>query len=251
MEHYALAAQVYGVALIFARLGAFFMLMPGVNESGVPPMVRLSFTFLFSLMMFPVLAKGLPAEPTLLSDMAFQITMEIMVGLFLGLFLSLFMASLSVAGEIMSLQSTLSFSQTVNPLEAQPTTSVTSFLTMVGLALLFTTDLHEVFIAGIVRSYHLFPAGRGAPLADMSAAVLKTFSDTFALGLQLSAPVMVFSLVYHISLGFIARAMPQFQVFFISTPLTVLLGLAIIALGLGGTGIVWTSHFRDFVGQWI
>ena len=73
--------------------------------------------------------------------------------------------------------------------------------------------------------------------------------QTFALGIQLAAPVIVFSLVFNLASGFIGRAMPQFQIFFIATPLTVLLGLSVFALSLGVFGLVWVGAFRDFAGR--
>ena len=40
--------------------------------------------------------------------------------------------------------------------------------------------------------------------------------------------------------------MPQFQIFFIATPLALLFGLSVFALGLGVLGLVWVDQFRAF-----
>jgi flagellar biosynthetic protein FliR len=153
-----------------------------------------------------------------------------------------------VAGETVSLQTTLSFAQTANPM-GPPTTSVSSFLAVLGVSLVFATDLHQLFIAAIVKSYAMFPAGRGFMVQDLAQLSIRTVADTFALGIQLAAPVIVFSLVFNIATGFIGRAMPQFQIFFVATPLQVLLGLSLFALSLGMFGLVWVDRFRAFVGQ--
>ncbi len=250
MEHYALAAQVYGGALIFARIGAFFMTMPGVGEATVPGQIKLAFSFVLTIALFPVLAPLLPAEPNNLFAMAAQLIAELIIGLSIGLILRMFMQALAVAGEVISLQTTLSFAQTTNPLQAQPTASVTTFITLVGLTAVFATDLHMLFVAGIVRSYTLFPAGHGVPMADFNNLMVRTVAQTFALGVQLSAPVLVFSLVFNIATGLIGRVMPQFQIFFVATPLSVLLGLAVFAISLGGIGVVWIDRYRAFALQW-
>ena len=251
MEHYALAAQVYGGALIFARIGSFFMTMPDVGENMVPAQIRLAFAFVVAIALFPVLAPVLPAEPATLWEMVFQLVAEVIIGISIGLLLRLFMQSLAVVGEIVSLQTTLSFAQTTNPLQAQPTASVTTFITLVGLTAVFATDLHMLFIAGIVHSYQVFRAGHGVPFAAFNTAFVRTMGDTFALGVQLSAPVLVFTLVFNIATGLIARVMPHFQIFFVTTPLTVMLGLAVFAISLGGLGVVWIDHYRTFAGQWV
>jgi flagellar biosynthetic protein FliR len=74
-------------------------------------------------------------------------------------------------------------------------------------------------------------------------------SGSFALGLQLSAPVLVFSLVFNVAVGLVGRVMPQFQVFFVASPLMVLFGLSIFALSLGSIGVIWVDRYRQLVGQ--
>ncbi len=249
MEHYALPVQVFGAGLVFARVGAFAMLLPGLGEAAVSPRIRLAFAFILSLALYPVVQGALPAAPASLGGLAGDLLIEIAIGLGLGALLRFFLAALAVAGEVVSLQTTLSFAQTTNPLEAQPTATVGAFLSLLGLTLVFSTDLHQLFIGAIARSYTLFPASRGLPLKDFGALAVQTMGRTFALGIQLAAPVMVFSLVIHVASGLVARAMPQFQVFFVAAPLTVLLGLSVFALGLGMLGLVWVDRFRAFAGR--
>jgi flagellar biosynthesis protein FliR len=245
MPH-ALPIQVYGVGLILARVGALVMLIPGIGESAVPPRLRLGFAFVLALALYPVLAPRLPSVPFTIGEVGAQVGLEVVIGLSIGLLLRLFLGSLAVAGEVVSLQTTLSFAQTTNPLQAQPSTTVATFLTLLGLTLVFATGLHQSFIAGIAHSYDLFAPGRAPPARDLGGLMVTTFGQTFALGIQLAAPVIVFSLVFNVATGFVARAMPQFQVFFAATPLQVLLGLSVFALGLGVFGLVWVDRFRAF-----
>ncbi len=249
MEHYALPVQVYGAGLVFARVGAFVVLLPGIGEVVVPPPIRLAFAFLLTLALYPVVRAGLPSVPATLGGLAGQLFIEITMGLGLGALLRFFLNTLAVAGEVISLQTTLSFAQTTNPLQAQPTATVGAFLSLLGLTLIFSTDLHRMFIGAVVRSYTLFPAAKAMPLNDLAALAIQTMGRTFALGVQLAAPVIVFSLVFNIGSGLIARAMPQFQVFFVAAPLTLLLGLSVFALSVGLMGLVWLDRFRAFAAQ--
>ena len=43
--------------------------------------------------------------------------------------------------------------------------------------------------------------------------------------MQLSAPFLVFGLVFNIGLGVLARLMPQMQVYFVGVPLSIFVGL--------------------------
>jgi len=157
MEHYALPVQVFGAGLVFARIGAFIMLVPGIGETAVPGQIRLSFALLLTLALYPVVQSELPPVPADLGGLVGQMFLEIAIGLALSALLRFFMGTLAVAGEVISLASTLSFSQTTNPQQAQPTVTIASFLSALSLALVFSTDLHQLFIGAIVRSYTLFP----------------------------------------------------------------------------------------------
>jgi flagellar biosynthesis protein FliR len=247
MEHYATAQQVYAAGLIFARLGAIVMLIPGIGETFVPARVRLSFAFLFALILFPIIGGTVPAVPTTVSGAGGAMIKELLIGLMMGGILRLFMTSLSTAGEIVSIQTTLSFAQTANPTEAQPTASLGTFLGLVGLLLIMTTNLHHLFIGAVVKSYTIFPFTRAVPVADAGQLAVQTVSRSFGLGLQLAAPVVVFSLVFSVATGLVARVMPQFQVFFVAAPLQVLLGLSVFALSLGSIGMVWVDRYRELL----
>ena len=84
-------------------------------------------------------------------------------------------------------------------------------------------------------------------MSDAGQLAVQTVGRSFALGLQLSAPVVVFSLVFNIATGLVGRVMPQFQIFFVATPLMVLLGLSIFALSLGVIGMVWVDRYRELL----
>jgi flagellar biosynthetic protein FliR len=251
VESYATAQQVYAAGLVFARLGAVVMLLPGFGETFIPPRIRLSFALALSLMLYPVLAAKVPALPTAPADMTLAVIKELLIGLLIGSILRMFMTSLATAGEVVSLSTTLSFAQTANPMQATPSTTLGTFLGLIGMVLIFATNLDHLFIAAIVRSFDLFPFGRDLPVADAGQLAVRTLGDSFALGLQLSAPVIVFSLIFNVAAGLVGRVMPQFQVFFAATPLIVLLGLSIFALSLGTIGIVWMDRYRGLVGTFL
>ena len=59
----------------------------------------------------------------------------------------------------------------------------------------------------------------------------------------------VFTLIFNIAAGLVGRVMPQFQIFFVATPLMVLLGLSVFALSLGVIGAVWLDRYRDLLAR--
>jgi flagellar biosynthetic protein FliR len=104
-----------------------------------------------------------------------------------------------------------------------------NFLTLLGIALLFATDTHYLVIAALNDSYKIFSPGELMPSGDVAALATRAFSGAFKIGLQLSAPFLVFGLVFNIGLGVLARLMPQMQVYFVGVPLSILIGFMIFA----------------------
>jgi len=244
VEPYATADQVWAGGLIFARIGAILLSLPGIGESYVPPRIRLSLALVISLALWPLVGAGLPALPESLGSMVGWILREVVTGLAIGVLLRIFISALAVAGEVVSLQTTLSFAQTANPLQAQPGTTIASFLMLLGTVLVFATDTHHLFIAGLIGSYEVIAPARPLITGDFAEMAIRTVSDSFLLGVQLAAPVIVFGLIFNLASGLVNRVMPQFQVFFAAAPLSVLLGLSVFALSLGVMGTVFIDRYR-------
>ena len=214
-----------------------------------PPLAtfrRLAFAFLLTLMLTPLVSTGM-VLPATVSGLAGGVLKEVIIGLMIGTILRLFLSSLAVAGEIISIQSTLSFAQTAAPGQGVPSTTIATFLGLLGLVLIMTTDLHHLFLGAIVRSYTLFPFSRALPVTDAASLAVQTVASSFKLGVQLAAPVIVFALVLNVATGLVGRVMPQFQVFFVATPVLVLFSLSILGLSLGVIGMVWVEHYRDLL----
>ena len=249
MSFLGLPDQVYHVGLIFLRVGALVMLMPAIGEAVVPPRIRLGLAMMLALCLGPIATPTLPPMPVTVGEMGGQLFKELFIGLALGAMLRVMQAALDIAGEIMAIQTTLAFSQTANPNEAQPGATLASFLGLIGMALIFATNLDHLFIGAIARSYTLFAPTKPVLTADWAMLAIRTISETYSLGIQLAAPVIVFSLVFNVATGLIGRLMPQFQIFFAATPLSVLLGLSIFMLSIGTISMVWLQHYQIFLQQ--
>ena len=245
MEGSATADQVWGAALVFARLGAILMLLPGLGETYVPPRIRLSLALVITLVVWPIAAPVLPALPESVGGMAGWVIREVATGLMIGAILRAFMTALATAGEVVSLQTTLSFAQSTNPMQAQPGSTLSAFLTLLGVTLLFATNTHHLFLAGLAGSYELIAPVRPLITADFVELAVRTLADSFMLGIQLAAPVIVFAIIFNLASGLVGRVMPQFQVFFATAPLSILLGLSIFTLSLGVVGTIFIDRYRS------
>ena len=158
---------------------------------------------------------------------------EFLIGAVLGLTARLTISALQVAGAVIAQQLGLGFVTAVDPTQGQQNVIVGNFLTVLGVTLIFATDLHHLVIAALNDSYTLFQPGDIPLLGDVAALTTRTIAAAFRIGIQLSAPFLVFGLLFNLGLGILSRLMPQMQVFFVGMPLSILLGFLILLLVIG------------------
>jgi flagellar biosynthetic protein FliR len=127
----------------------------------------------------------------------------------------------------------LGFVTAVDPTQGQQNVIVGNFLTVLGVTLIFATDLHHLVIAALNDSYTLFQPGDIPLLGDVAALTTRTVATAFRIGIQLSAPFLLFGLLFNLGLGILSRLMPQMQVFFVGIPLSILLGFLVLLLVIG------------------
>jgi flagellar biosynthetic protein FliR len=149
------------------------------------------------------------------------------------------MSALQVAGATVGLASGLGFAQQIDPIASQSAAIFSGFFSLMGLLLIMSAGLHRVMLEAAADSYLIFPPGAFPPIGDASTFMIDAVSNSFRLGIQIAAPVLIFSLIFNIALGLISRLIPQVQVFMTTVPLSIILSLAAIALGLGGGLMMW------------
>ena len=147
------------------------------------------------------------------------------MGAVLGLTGRLAISALQITGSVVAQQLGLGFITAVDPTQNQQGMLVGNFLSLLGVTLVFATDLHHLVIVAMNDSYKIFQPGELPLMGDAAQHVTRVIAASFRIGIQLSAPFLVFGLLFNFGLGVLSRLMPQMQVFFIGLPLSILLGL--------------------------
>lgn len=236
---------VFAFFLVFCRTAGALMLMPALGESTIPAYIRLSFALILSLVLSPLVRAGLPGIPATLGAMTMLLLGEIFIGVMLGLFTRLIVSALHVAGVVIAYQTGLGAAQVFDPIQGTQGAVVGTFLTVLGVTLIFVTDMHHLLIVAIRDSYTLFPSATLPSVGDAATLVTETVSQSFRLGVQMAAPLLVYGLVFNIGLGIIARLMPQLQVFFIAMPLNIVLGFAVFLFTLSAAMMWFLNYFEN------
>lgn len=237
--------------LLFTRIGAILMLMPALGEDMIPARMRLSFALAFTLVVYPLLASAMPVMPTDLMNLLALIFHELAIGLILGAIARLTVSATQVAGAIIAFQTGLSSAMAADPTQTGVQGAVFgSFLSFLGMVLIFATDLHHVALAATYDSYMVFPLDAPLMFDDAAQLAIQTVARAFSIGIQMSAPFIVFGLVFNLGAGILARLMPALQVFFLLMPANIFVGLVLFALLLTMMMGLYLTGFENHLAMW-
>ncbi|KQT44850.1 flagellar type III secretion system protein FliR [Devosia sp. BK] len=237
--------------ILFSRIAAMLMLMPALGEDTIPARLRLSFALLLTLVLYPLLRDVIPPASTDFGPMLGLLFHEIAVGLIIGAIVRITTMATQVAGAIVAFQTGLSGAMAADPTQQGMQAAVfSSFLSFLGITLIFATDLHHMILAAIYDSYDVFSPTMPIMSEDAMQLALKTVAGAFSVGVQMSAPFIVFGLVFNLGAGILARLMPALQVYFLLMPANILAGLVLFALLLMMMMGWYLSAFENHLAMW-
>jgi flagellar biosynthetic protein FliR len=235
--------------LTFARVGTMVMLMPGVGEMNMPSRVRLSIALVLTAILLPAHQKAYTVDLNTLGPVIVMLLQEIIIGAVLGMTARLAISALQIAGSVIAQQMGLGFATAVDPTQNQQGLLVGNFLTVLGVTLIFATNLHHLVIVALNDSYAIFAPGEMPIVGDVAQHITRIIAASFRIGIQLSAPFLVFGLLFNLGLGVLSRLMPQMQVFFIGLPLSILLGFLLLLLVIGAMMGTFTGYIEGVLGD--
>ena len=246
-----LNGSIFQFLMVFARLGSAVALLPGFGEAYVPVRVRLAFALLFSLALMPMLADRVPVLPAALDRFVMDLVGEIGIGLFFGTLCRIILLAVLSAGNIIALQTGIANALSVDPSTAQQAAVSGNFLMAVTLVLIFSTGLDHTTLKALVGTYAVMPPGQLPPIGDIANFDSRIVADSFTLALQMSAPFLVYGLVFTAAMGVLARLMPTLQIFFVATPAQLLVGLALLAVTLSSLMIWFLDSYERQLGPFL
>lgn len=245
----AASLSVLTAFVVFSRIGACLLIMPGFSSPRIPVQVRLFIAVAVSLALVPLqidvvrplLRDGTPVH--LLRLMA----SELFIGVAIGLFGRVFFAALEFIGVAVAMSVGLSANLGA-PVEADDTLpALTTLLTLAATALMFLTDLHLEVFRALQASYGNLPVSDGfAPRFALDQLVGKA-NEAFLLALRIGSPFLVFSLVVNVAMGLVGRLVPGIQTFFLSTPFLLIGGLILLSIVIKPMLLLFIEAFGRFL----
>jgi flagellar biosynthetic protein FliR len=215
--------------IVFCRVGACFMVLPGISSERIPIQLRLFAAIAVALAITPLVYDSVrPSASETSSDILSVIVIESLTGILLGFLVRILFLALEFSATAMANFAGYGsiFSRAVDGND--PSSPYSSLITMPAVTLFFITDQHVNIIRMLQKSYQTLAVGTAIAAPPNLQLIVTNLDTTFKLTLQLAAALVVYSITVNLAFGFLNKMVPQIPIYFVSTPFVVLGGLFIL-----------------------
>lgn len=214
-------------AILFIRTTGMFMSLPGIGTDQVPEQFRLLPALVVAA---AITVSGIVAPfPQTLAEGALMAGSEFCIGYLLGAVPSFLIGGLAVAGHVIAGSIGLGQANMIDPSLGESVSIIARIKTQIAVVVFLLLDGHHAVIRAVSLPVEGMPIGSFRPSMDTALVLIERFVASFELAIAVSAPVLVTALVTQFILGLVTKFVPQVNVFIISLPLSVLVGLYIVA----------------------
>lgn len=228
------------------RILALITAAPVLGNKAVPVRIKVAIGVGIALIVAPAVPAWPAVEPLSYAGLLI-LAQEMLIGAAMGFSIRIIFAAVEMAGEVASLTMGLGFATFFDPNTQGRSSAISQFLSLVATMAFLAVNAHLVLLSALVESFSTLPvssipvySGGFKQMADWGGKI-------FSVGVQLSLPIVAALLITNVALGILTRAAPQLNLFGIGFPITLGVGLLVVALTLPYLGMPIQNLLLDGV----
>jgi len=215
----------------FVRVSSCFMVAPAFGALFVPPRIRVVLAGAIAMIIAPLIPT--PTDITVFSAMGMVVTVQqIIIGIAIGFSLQLLFDAVTLGGQLLANSMGLSFAFNTDPMHGVQIPVLGQIYSMLVMLTFLALDGHLKLIEVLVDGFRTLPVGTSGLGQDGIWSIVVWGSLLFSGALQIALPGVTALLIVNIAFGVMSRAAPQFNLFGVGFPITLVFGLLIILAGL-------------------
>lgn len=225
-------------SLILTRFVIVVNLVPFLFGRPVPAMLRQIIALLFTILIFPVVVKTVPAG--IEHNQFFVLALfakEILYGMSIGLAAAMIFYGFDAAGQVIDAQRGASMAQIFSPQTGRQVTVFGQFSLQLGIVLFLSLGGHLLFLHSLFDSFRLLPIyelpNMGAGFLGMIDLFIRISGDVLLIATQLAAPILISIFVCDLILGVMNRISPAVNVLTLGFIIRGIMGVLIFFISLG------------------
>lgn len=241
-----LSDYAYVFILIMLRYNGLFLLTPILSSGLIVNRLKIAFSFFLALITVPLVTELYTVEiPGNLLLILADILKELSIGLIMGFIVLLIFSAIQLAGQYIDMRMAFRLANAVNPLSNSSTPVVGQFQNILATLLFLTINGHHILIHNIHRSFEIIPPGEAVYINGLFKMIFRASGDMFLLSFKIALPIIGTIFLVDVILGFLARAVPQMNLFIIGLPVKILVGFIFLILTVG----IMVNFYNDVFNQ--
>ena len=215
----------------FMRVSSMFVSIPVLGVRSVPARLRVMLSLLITFVILPTLPEMPKVD--LFSYQGWLVTVQqLVLGLSAGFILQMVFSIMLFAGQTIAYGMGLGFASLVDPATGVQTPVIAQLFVITSSLLFLAVDGHLLLIEMLAQSFSTLPVSTlSMEKADLWR-IISWSSQIFAGGLLLAMPIVATLLFVNISFGVASKAAPQLNLFGVGFPITIMLGMVLVWIGL-------------------
>ena len=218
--------------LIFVRISGIFIVAPIFGSRNVTGRIKASLALIITYIIFPLVFNTNTVIPDQLLPYLFVVAGELIIGLILGFVSSLIFSAIQMAGQLLDMQIGFGIINIIDPLSGQQAPLVGNFKYILALITFLAINGHHVILSALFASFKLIPISGVVVNVAITSFMVDMVSGMIVLALKISLPILVALLLSDMSLGILARTMPQMNIFVVGVPGKILIGIFVLSVAL-------------------
>jgi flagellar biosynthetic protein FliR len=240
--------RIEGFLFVFVRCLGFFGIGPLLADRKIPSTVKALAALATAFALYPAFAgRTLPVAGTLLG-FALLLGREVL-GLALGLAASFVFQGVRMAGTLLGIQMGFSIVNVFDPNTSSESSLVGEMQQMLAVLLFLVADGHHLLLRALAFSLERVPPGGALGPSAIAAALVPMGATIFTTTIQVGAPMLGALFLTDAALGFVARAVPQMNVFIVGIPVKIGVGLVLLVVTAPLFARLLAWHFGRIEGQ--
>lgn len=219
-------AYFTAILLVFIRLSSFFLIVPTLFPKGFPNTAKVGLVLILSVILIPGINYSNLVSVSNILVFGTYVIFEVITGLTLGYITNLCFFSVRMAGQLMDTQMGFSMISMFDPNTNSNATLVENLLHWFSIMIFFLIDGHHMLIRALISSFDVVKLGGFALNQESIMVVIKAFIEFFNIGLKIAIPIILIIIITDLTMGLIARTVPQLNLMVLGMPVKILIGLS-------------------------
>lgn len=220
---------IYLFFLILSRYMGMMLLTPIFGSQVIIYQLKILIALTLSVFSFPLVASLYqPVYPESNLLVIVEIISELSIGLFMGLAVFLVFSAIQLGGQIIDMRMGFRIANVVDPFSGVNSPVIGQLKNIFVTLLFLALNGHLYLIKHLYESFEIIAPGRVNFSNQLWQYFFRRSADMFVLAIKIALPIAGAIFFIDIILAFLARAVPQMNLFVIGLPVKIMAGLILL-----------------------